>query len=57
MRVPCVGVIADVESSDTFRQVKDFVDHQQHAQAVRSLRGFQSQKFQLRVMSLGKVSL
>ena len=28
-RVPYLGVIADVESSDTFRQVKDFVDHQQ----------------------------
>ena len=28
-RVPYLGVIADVESNDTFRQVKDFVDHQQ----------------------------
>ena len=28
-RIPFVGVIAEVESSDAFWQVKDFVDHQQ----------------------------
>ena len=28
-RVPYIGVIAEVESEDTFRQVRDFVDNQQ----------------------------